>query len=505
MAGQTYESLFDKYQDDYAVIKSESYARWSVPTIFADVDIREGDRVPVQRDYQSVGAILLNYLSSKLTQLLFPANQPFFKLDGSAKLNEMSQALNIPVNKLSDKLAELENAAYRRVFMGSSYHQLGQAMKLLIATGNALIFRDPNNHKTVTYSLRQYAMLRDGAGTVLDIILKERVALSMLPEEVQTIFAGREEYDCLKLWTRIKREHGPMGDVFVVSQQVESYDIGKAIVYHEKICPYIPVVWNLITGENYGRGLVEDYAGDFAKLSELSEELAMYEIEACKVVHLVAPGSGADVDELATAENGAYVQGRPADIQAHEAGDANKIEQISRELQSIFQRLAPAFMYSGNMRDAERVTAEEIRRNAEEADVSFGGNYSAVADNMQTPLAYLTIYEEEPSFIDEVIKGTISLDVLTGVAALGRTVAVQQLLQAANDISLCLPVFAQADKRFDPARIVDIILSGRGIKQSDVFKTEEQLQQELKEASAPVPNPMNPTDATQALQEQGIV
>ncbi|BEQ12893.1 putative collar protein [Pseudomonas phage Ep4] len=351
----SYESLFKEYQDDSAILRMEKYARWSLPTIFANPELRSGKQVAVQRDYQSVGAMLTNNLASKLASLLFPSNQSFFRLDSTVHSDTMSKELGVQTTELASAMAKLENDAYRRIFLRASYHQIVHTMKLLITTGNALLYRDSADTNLHAYSLRQYSLLRDGSGKVLDMILKERTTREMLPEDKRTAFEGRKEYDALNLYTRIKRESRSVGDVYVVTQCVEHVKLDTADEYPEAICPYIPVCWNLVTGENYGRGLVEDYAGDFAKLSELSEALALYEIEACRVLHLAAPGAGGDVDSMAEQDSGAWVSADPGKVQAYEAGDYNKIVALSADLQQITQRLSPAFMYTGNTRDAERV------------------------------------------------------------------------------------------------------------------------------------------------------
>lgn len=214
------------------------------------------------------------------------------------------------------------------------------------------------------------------------------------------------------------------------------------------------------------------------------------------------------MDELQDAESGEYVQGKAGEVAAYEAGDYNKIRIIMEDLQAIYQRLAPAFMYSGNVRDAERVTAEELRMNAQEAEVSLGGVYSSLADSLHVPLAHILVNEINPSFITEVVQGGITLNVLTGVAALGRSSSIQNLLEAANDLALCLPVFAQASNRFDKERIIDMILLGRGVKLSDVMKTEEQLQQDLaaqQNQPMAVQQGLDSPAVAQELFNQGIV
>lgn len=497
----TYESLFDKYRDDSAVLRNEQYAFWSIPTVYADPDIRnDGRQQSVSRDFQSAGAMLANHLASKIASLLFPSTQSFFRLDAAVNTDAMADALAVDAKDLASGLATLENTAYRRIFLKSSYHQLVHTMKLLITTGNCLLYRDSENTNMHAYSMRQFSLIRDGSGKVLDIILKERTTVGQLPAALQnTYYAGRQEFDSVCLYTRIKREQRAVTDIFVVTQQADSHQLDVHEEYPEAICPYIPVTWNLVTGENYGRGLVEDYAGDFAKLSELSEALALYEIEACRVLHMAAPGSQADIDSMADEESGAWVAGDPTKVQAYEAGDYNKIIALTADLTAIFQRLAPAFMYGGNVRDAERVTAEEIRMQADEADQSLGGVYSVIADNLHIPLAHILCNEVNPDFVSEVIAGGLTLSVLTGVAALGRSSDVNKLLQVAQVLGTVIPVFAQVSQRLDPERVVSKVFEGFGLNIEDYSFTEEELQAKQQANAAPVAANADVVDAAQAI------
>lgn len=75
---------------------------------------------------------------------------------------------------------------------------------------------------------------------------------------------------------------------------------------------------------------------------------------------MLKPGAGIDVDSFHEAENGDWIQADPQAVVAHEGGQANKIQQLSESINTIFTRLSTAFMWGGNTRDAERVTA---RRN----------------------------------------------------------------------------------------------------------------------------------------------
>lgn len=502
-----YQTLYDRYRDDSAVLRNEKYALWSLPTIFADPDLRDGKQQAVERDYQSVGAMLTNSLASKMTALLFPSNQSFFRLDSTQHADTLASGLGVDAKDLTASLATLENTAYRRIFLKASYHQLMHAMKLLITTGNTLLYRDSPGTTLHSYSIRQYALLRDGAGKVLDILLKERTTVDQLPEGYRYLFKNREENAPLVLFTRIKREYRTVTDVFVVSQQIEGHNIGEPAEYPEAVCPYIPVTWNLVTGENYGRGLIEDYAGDFAKLSELSEALALYEIEACRVLHLAKPGNGVDVDAIALTESGGWAAGDPTSVQAYEAGDFQKIQALNMDLQAIYQRLAPAFMYGNNVRDAERVTAEEVRETADEADQALGGVYSLIADGMHVPLAHILCAEVNPDFIKEVLAGGLTLSVLTGVAALGRSSDVTKLLQISQALATILPVLTQGTKRIDPELVIRKVFEGFGLNIQDFSRSEEELKAMQAQAEQPPAAPVGTDLSTVAgaISQQGAL
>lgn len=501
-----YETLFNKYRDDSAILRTEKYALWSLPTVFARTEQRNGKQEPVERDYQSVGAMLTNTLASKITELLFPSNQSFFRLDSTVNPDEMASALSTGTAELASGLADLENTAYRRIFLKSSYNQLMHAMKLLIVTGNALVYRDSAGTNIHTYSMRQFSIQRDGSGKVMDIILKERTSPAALPVKYQHLFKDREPHDELCLYTRVQRMWATVTDTFHVTQCVEDVMLDTSDLYPEAICPYIPVTWNLITGENMGRGLVEDYAGDFAKLSELSEALALYEIEACRVLHMAKPGSGVDVDTVAETESGGWVAADPSSVAAYEAGDANKIQQLMADINAIIQRLAPAFMYGGNTRDAERVTAEEIRSQADEANRTLGGVYSVIADNLHIPLAHILCNEVNPDFISEVLAEGLTLSVLTGVAALGRSADVTKLLQVAQSLAVMLPVFTQSTKRIDPEKVITKVFEAFGLNIEDYSRTEEELQAILEQSQTPsTPVATDVSGVAGAISDQGVL
>jgi hypothetical protein len=480
MAGPTHKALFNKFRDTTVISRCEQYAQWTLPYLMANVDhIGANGRVLVERDFQEIGALLTNHLASKLTRLLFPTQYPFFQASASGEFKRAANQKGLDEAGLRALFSRMEMNANKRLFVNSGYAALILALKHLIVTGQVLLHRDSERGTITSYGLPSFTTRRDGTGELLDCILREYTSVEALPEDLQDALrnANRGKYgrpeQVVEKYTRIHRElrHGVEG--YSISQEVDTIPVGEPSWYPKNLCPWMCPTWVLIPGEHYGRGMVEDYAGGFARLSSLSESAALYGVEIMRVVHLVGAGSGGDVDELAQSESGEWVRGDGKDIAAHEAGDAQKLEVVEAQLERVMTRLAKAFMYQGATRDAERVTAYELQRDAQEAEYALGGVYSTLSGSIQIPMAHILMTEVSDTALPGIITGELAPDVTAGIPALGRSSDVQNLMQASQELAAIIPV-TQLDKRINPQRVVDVIIAGRSIDPASLFYTKEE-------------------------------
>ncbi len=484
----TYASLFTRYQDTTVLERCYQYARWTLPQLMAKYKQDSGTHIHVTRDYQERGALLVNNLSSKLTALLFPT-RPFFRIAPSEQLKQRAKEQGVKDVDLASGFSKMEAESAARLFLNGSYEQLTLALKYLIVCGSVLIYRDTVGGKVTTYGPASFGVKRDGRGGMLDCVLKESIDFYSLAADVQAAIRAKHsgkftdedaQDNSLDLYTRAKRSGVTGAYTYTVSQEIEGITVGTPGSYPEHLCPWIAPTWSIIHGEHYGRGLVEDYAGGFAKLSDLSHAYTLYSIAASKVVNLVAPGSGSDADDLQAAETGEYVAGTPDTVKSYEAGDARKMEQIRMDLSELFQSLAKSFMYSGTTRNAERVTAFELKQDAMEAENTLGGVYSSLSSTTQGPLAHLLLTEVNPGMLEGIITKDIKLSVITGIPALGRQADVQNLVSVAQDAGAIIPTLQQLSSRIDPNRILDIILAGQSVDPSTVYKDADQIAEEEK-------------------------
>ena len=481
-------ALFEQYQQSGTIQKAVDLAGTTLPAIMQDATKGQGMPSVLSYDYQSEGAYLVNNLTSKLVGALFPAGRPFFRLKIDSGLEAMASEAGIAAETLAAGAAELERLGTEQLFKNSALSTLHAVLRLLIVTGNALMFRDQLNGRFIVWNLHSYAVRRDQYSRVQEVILKETIRFSDLsPEHKEAHLAQKPQArpeDVLSVYTYVQYDRS-VDDLACVQTFVEDKPVDEPAVYPEHLCPYMALAWNIQHGEHYGRGYVEEYSGDFAKLSTLSEYLTLYEVDSLEILNLVDESAGGVIDEYIDAETGAFVTGRDGAITAYERGDYNKIAQILNDLSLVQQRLARAFMQGGQQRQAERVTAEEVRGVAQEAESLLGGTYSVLAESLQAPLAYLCMHEvalhsNDTNLIYEIMQQHYRPEILTGIPALTQASDTHNLIQAVQELSVIVPALQEMSQRFDIEAIIEMVMHNNSVPLEQISKTPEQLEEEAR-------------------------
>ena len=473
MSRETHESLYRTYTDDSLKRRLEYYALWTIPSVFPKNEtVVPNGNSQIEHDYQSIGALMVNRLATKLASTLFPPNSSFFRIEANDQLKGYIDREGIK------SLVALENKACRKLLLNASYAQLVQALRLLIITGDVLLRRE--NEKVRVFSLKNYVVRRNNVGEDQDIILKECIRYQELPQYLKDAIEVKQPTDLVTLYTRIQRVvtevNGTPLTKWVETQEVEGKPVNYEATYSDVLCPYFTVKWNHVNGDMYGRGYVEEYTGDFAKLSELSQALTEYELNSCIVLNVYNPAGQFDIDRAVQAVSGDWITGQVDAVQKYEVGDFQKIQTLGAQIAEVANRLNVAFMSTSNQRDAERVTQYEIMMNANEAEQVLGGVYSQLSQSLHIPLAYLLLNEVQPSFIHAVQQGEFRLEILTGLQALSRSSENQALVTATAEINAIVPVL-QSFKQFNLNKVVEGILRANGVNVEDISYTEEEMKE----------------------------
>jgi hypothetical protein len=447
--------------------RCEKYAGWTLPHLFPRDPLNEYDEI--QYDYQSLGAQATTHLANKIMMALFQPSQPFFRNElNKQQKKEAVELLGLAEAEIEEILATSERTAMKKFNSSNNRAVLTDAAMLLIITGNVLLQR---NKKGMRYwTLRDYQVQRDLDGYVKEIVFRETKQLASLPDNIAKLAyeqGYRDEQDKLSVYTCIKRVGK---DRFFVWQELEDIAyVQKQIGYYtEDTLPWFVLTWNLARGKDYGTGLVENYSGAFHELSQLTEALMDLGVLVTDVKTLVNPAGQTDVKEISEASSGAYVSGVESDLFVHSPQVAANAEFLSREIDRITRQIAAAFlMNSAVTRDAERVTAEEIRNQIFELESSLGGVYSRLANELQLPLAKRIMQE-----VDGVFK-EIEPIIITGVEALSRTTDLDRMRLFINDLVLLENIPPAVSDRLDYNGIISMLGAGHQVEYSKFLLDEE--------------------------------
>lgn len=400
--------------------RARTFSNYTIPNLYPSLFgmSNQGDGANTT-GWQSFGAQCSNTLTNKLVMTLFPPHSSFARLDLSPKAKEVLRAddLNIIeqegmlINAEKEALLEHENIAGR---VG-----LGEALEHLLVGGTTCLYM-PDDGNLVNYPLDRFVNRRDKSGNLLELIVEESKDVDTFDPSIQLIIktnkrnkAKSEDDDEEKLYTRAVYKDG----FYHITQEVCDTVVGDSYRVKPDNFPFIVLRWKTNYGEDYGRSLVEQYAADFHAIQFLSEAIAKGMILMADIKYLIKPGSVTDVDHLIESPTGEFVYGNIDDIGVLQLEKYADFTPIANVLDKYERRVGNAFMMGAAVqRQAERVTAYEIRRDAIEMEQQLGGAYSLLATTLQRPYFKLLL-----SRIDfDLPENLVNTVLLTGIEALSK-------------------------------------------------------------------------------------
>ena len=410
-------------RDPY-IRRARDAAKLTIPTIMTDEGHTGHSKLPTP--YQSVGARGVNNLASALLLRLLPPNAPFFRLviDPAAlsELEGQDQDGDIKT-QIERSLSKIERSVSSEIETQAFRVQTFEALRHLIVTGNALLHL-PDEGGMRVFHLDRYVCKRDPMGNPRIIITKESVSVDLLPEAAKGLAApsmdATSKDNAVDIYTCIKMLDDGMMEVY---QEINGAVVpGSKGTYPADKSPYVVLRMNRTDGEDYGRGYVEQYIGDLRSLESLTGSIVEASAAAAKVLFLVAPNGVTRPRVLAEAPNGAIVEGSANDVSVLQLNKASDLSIAYQTTQTISDRLSYAFLLTdSSIRNAERVTAAEVRLVTQSIERQLGGIYSVLSQEFQLPLVGRLMDQMQrdqrlPELPDELVRPAI----ITGVEALGR-------------------------------------------------------------------------------------
>merc|ERR1712100_745651 len=245
--------------------------------------------------------------------------------------------------------------------------------------------------------------------------------------------------------------------------------------------PWLLLRFNTVDGEDYGRGRVEEFIGDLRSLNGLSQALVEGASVASKVIFLVSPSSTTKPQTLSKAGNGAIIQGRPEDVGVVQVGKTADFATAANLAQQIEKRILEAFLVM-NVRNAERVTAEEVRLTQLELEQSLGGLYSLLTVEFLIPyLNRIMLILQRSNQIPRLPKELVRPKIVAGINSLGRGQDNESLTRFVSTVAQTLGPEALV-KFVNPSEAIQRLAAAQGIDVLNLIRTPEELQAEQEKA-----------------------
>ncbi|AWH15411.1 putative head portal protein [Aeromonas phage 25AhydR2PP] len=481
------------------VSRCERYAELTIPSI-CPPDGYDESSDQLQHDYQSVGSQAANNLVNKMVLAMFAPSRPFMRFElPRAEQAEILKGLQMDANQFREQMALIEMDAVKELDSIGARPKLFDLMAHLIVTGNCLRYQDGDVMRIL--GIKKFCARRNARGEVIEIIIKEDCQLDELPEEVRPFALHTDPQAAVSMYRWWKWD----GNRFQESQYIDNFLIDHndyTGTYKREDMPVHHHVWQIADGAHYGIGHVEHYVGDLEGASKLSEAEINGAILASEFRWLANPGGMTRVEDVQTSRNGAVIPGMDGDLVLVSAGPvAQTISVVSASADKYIRRIGAGFLLTaGVQRDAERVTAEEIRLLANELETGLGGIYSRLAIDLQLPLAYWLMKRLGNSAL---VNSDFKPVIVTGLDALSRNGDLENVRAFIADVVQITNLPPETAQYLKLDSLFSALAAGRGLKSSEYVNKQEVVDERNAAAQAQAQEQETAKVATEAQLKRG--
>ena len=478
----TAKSRYDNLSSDRSqfLTEAEDATKLTLPYLIRGHEDYSKGMKQLKTPWQSVGAKGVVALASKLSLSLVPPQTSFFKLqlDESQLGEEFGPEVK---SELDLSFAKIERTILDAIAASDDRVVIHQALQHLVVGGNALIFMSKEGLKL--YPLNRFVIERDGNGQVIEIITKESINRELIPNyepPTEDVVDGEPVENEVDVYTHIRRDNNR----FIWHQEVDDKRIagsqGKAPI---DSTPWLPLRFNTVDGEAYGRGRVGQFIGDLKSLEALSQAIVEGSAAAAKVVFTVSPSSTTKPQTLAQAGNGAIVQGRPDDIGVVQVGKTADFATALQHMQTLERRLNEAFLIL-SVRQSERTTAEEVRMTQMELEQQLGGLFGLLTVEFLVPYLNrkLSVFQKTGE-IPRIPKGIVKPIIVAGINSLGRGQDIQALGGFLQTIAATMGPDAIAEY-INSDELIRRLAAAQGIDVLNLVKSSEDRENEKQQQLA---------------------
>ena len=399
--------------------------------------------------FSSVPGRGVTAMAARMLSAMLPlSDEPFFKFG-----SKDGTSLTLEENEFLERLAQQAN---RALISENLRDTLFLALQHLIVAGDVMIWME-DDFKFSLYRMDQYVVRRDVNGQLIELLYVEYEPVDPEGDSVEytvtSTSMGMQRPEYMPVFCRVVFDHDTENYSFEKEIDGKIVDTGEYAV-----APFAVLRWSALVGEDYGRSHCEEIIGDLNSLEAYTQSL-IEGMAASSRFYMAVSGSGTtDIDDLTATANGDWIQARAEDVFVLSPANTMKpaTSAAMEAVNTMRAEVSKAFlMQAGQVRNAERVTATEVRIQAQELEQVLGGAFSAISRDLMTPIIERVMYiliaggDVDPRLAEAFSEGgRLSVRVVTGLQALSRDKDLERLMQMGSTIQQ-LPPEAQANFKFD--------------------------------------------------------
>lgn len=480
--GETGRELWESLTTNRGTMlnRKQQLAEMTIPSTLPDTNY-DANTDALTNGSSSLGAQGATNIINKLMLAMFAPGVSFLRLEmQSAEKVKFMESLQLSDDSLlTDVLAGGEREAMRTLEQSGSRPHIYEGLAHLVVVGDVLM--DLSDTAVVSFlSLRDYAVKRNRKGKVLRLVFCEKTEVADLEDSAQREYrAAMPECrfdDKVTVYTVVKWASGMYrSTVYVEDVQLSAKHGGR---WTEDNMPYRALTWRLPVGQDYGVSLAEDYANDLVIHDSVSESMADGAVLASQFRWACNPGGTTDPSEVEAGRNGSVVPANKGDLALIFANIGQQLATVQGVEETYARRLGRGFlMNTAVTRNAERVTQEEMRIQANELEGSLGGVYSRLAIDMQGPIARWSLRRAKIN-----IKGSkIDPIIITGLDALSRSADLERLMGFLSDVTALGQLPPEIRMRLNEGTIMSDMAAGRGVERGKYLASDEEVQRRMQE------------------------
>lgn len=476
----------------------ERLAQLTIPSVLPPAHYNQ-EQEQLTNGHNSLGAQAATHLTNKIMLAAFAPSRPFMRLDiETREKHKLMEMLQVEEDVITDVLTIGEAEALKELEKAGQRQNLFELVTHLVCVGNILMDLSGDTLNVVT--IRDYVVRRNAKGQVVCIIIRECYRIDELEDDVKAIyrqrFPNKRDDETAHVYTWVKKK----GSKYHANVWVDDIELPSEFssVHTEENLPWRPLVWRLPAKQHYGVGRAEDFANDLAEHEVLSRALSEGAVLSSSFKWGANPGGITRPEDVVGSPNGQIIPAAKDDLFLIYANIGQQLSTVQGIRSDVARRIGQGFlMNSAVTRDAERVTAEEIRIQAMELEASLGGNYSRIAMDIQQPLSHWLLKRSKVE-----IKGTkIEPVIITGLDALSRNADRERMMVFLNDVTLLDSIQPNTRMKLRERNIIADMAAGAGVERGRYVASEQEIMAAQQEAQAQQTNQLAEAAAMDAAAE----